>query len=960
MSQPPFYQESFERARPNATFSAVQQRVALLRAITTDLASYYHERAQAEEAYTKALHKLSSKLKDATSSAGGLTVASAIADLGVTDRKEQQQQLGAWHAVLQVLERDLDKTTSAHDSWRKRALDDVETFLRSSLNNPDWSRWSQAEAQLSSTVKEYDVQLDKVQKNQGKATTSGKASSKLLTAQSQLSTLVSSLTSALPPFLAQSQALEQTHVTFLKERLVLVGTASSDLGREHMELGEHLLNSVLGVDEQVEMQTWALREGVRAGANNAAGENGDGSRLQHAYADSEFAPSTNEFGTRSIRDDTIYETTAQSRADDASSAAPRSPVPTSRAMQPPPAAPLPLPTPSSTPSKASRGFKSLFKRDKSSGAPSSKYGNLEVPSRADAARRDQRPSIDSRDSSVAGPEEAYGTSRPAVERGVSNTSSLMGGGSNAAAAMQAPIQPSRPRGASGSSTTGRKRDSLMPFGGSNSGGGLFRRASKQSTSSSPAFEQRESDGGLASNENNSAQAGSVATGPVIDAEGYSVPPEGYDRQPWSVQHVGGSSNLMDDDEDDSGLSSSGAQPLKLTSMAITPSTIRETEDERRAALENVKSTLLSSAAAPPANLSRRATRSRRDVRSTTYNPSIPDDVPLAQVIEQQRSRESSTDGLVASGGTKQSLASPIGSGNTFNGDRANSMRSNLSNGRATHGVDPFEEASSPGVRAAISETVNVLSKGGEAGRVMVTGEIALSHRVASTLDSSSTGLRIRIAQFEQFEKVAPNPAYLSPVAGSPGEYMLLPALGRASRTVTVLKYQLHIDPGSESSVVPLTVKALWKCDQGQTRVIVNYATNTSSRLLAQLEASPFDEDEDRNIQMATLEKLTFAIPTSVPVTTFQAKPAAELSADKQRLTFHVDSIALRGADGGKLLASLATEGKAVAQPIAVSWHVADSTVSNIDIELVGSGEDNGTSVVETVRSTAAGKFLVAP
>ncbi|KAK4048401.1 hypothetical protein OIV83_004747 [Microbotryomycetes sp. JL201] len=945
MSHGSLYTDSFERARPNATFEAVQQRITIVRAVTTDLAAYYHERAQAEETYTKALNKLAARLRDTSGSNGVWT---AVGELGL-DRNEQRQQLGAWHPVLNRLEQELKDTAASHDSWRKKTLDDVEAALRSSLGQPQWQRWSQAQAQLVSTVKEYDSQLDKVHKNQGKATTSGKATSKLLTAQSQLATLGSSLTSALPAFLSQSQSLEEAHVTLLKEKLVVAGTASSDLGRERMEMGERLLNSVLGVDEQVEMQTWALRESMRAGSQTGPA------------GDSQTGPGTalSEFGTTSVREDSIMEEPM---------AQPSRPVPpASRVTQPtgqsrtnpaPPPAPLPLPTPSTTPSKSGgRGLKSLFKRDKSSSAPSSKYGNLDVPS-----PRNNRPSIESRESSIAPqPEEAYGSGRPPIDRAASTNSSLLGGSSGQAGTMQAPLQPNRPRGASASSGNNRsKRDSLMPFGGGGSGGGLFRRASKlapSQASTSPAQERQEYDGGLAGH--NVQQSGSQH---AVDAEGYSVPPAGYDRQPWdNANGAGASSNLMDDDDDDAGAQSLApglAQPSKLTNMAIAPATVQETEDERRAALESVKSTLLSSSGTSTvagASLNRRATRGRRDVRSTTYNPTIPDDVPLAQVIAQQRSRESSADGTALSSTAGLSPTSP--STAAFGGERANSMLSTMSGGVTRNGLgtDPFEHATSPGLRAAFVETVNVLSKGGEPGRVMVTGEIMLSHRVDSRSDTSTTGTRIRIANFEQFEKAAPNPAYLSPMADSPGEYLILPSLARALKTVTVLKYQLHIAPGTESAIAPITVKALWKCEPGQTRVILNYSANASSALRRAGEQSPFGEDEE-----VKLEHVQFVVPMSAPVTTFQAKPAATLSSDKTRLTFQIDPITI-GAPGdaanGKLLASLTTEGTAVPQPVSVTWRSHGRTVSQVGIELTGPGLD---SVEEVHRQTVSGKFLAAP
>ena len=155
------YRDSFERARPNSAFQAVQSRVHLMRALTQDVAAYYHERAQAEEAYTKALNKLASRLRDA----GSATVMANIAQqVGSDRRQDERTQLGAWHAVVARLETELRDTTRMHEQWRKRAVDEVEAPLAVSTTDATWTRWTQAEAQLASTVKEYEAQLDKVQK----------------------------------------------------------------------------------------------------------------------------------------------------------------------------------------------------------------------------------------------------------------------------------------------------------------------------------------------------------------------------------------------------------------------------------------------------------------------------------------------------------------------------------------------------------------------------------------------------------------------------------------------------------------------------------------------------------------------------------------------------------------------------------------------------------------------------
>lgn len=347
---------------------------------------------------------------------------------------------------------------------------------------------------------------------------------------------------------------------------------------------------------------------------------------------------------------------------------------------------------------------------------------------------------------------------------------------------------------------------------------------------------------------------------------------------------------------------------------------------------------------------------------TTYNPTISDDTPLGQLMEntrQQRSREDSANsGSIAHGGAAAALApivaSPTGSsfGHGSVADRANSIVSTRSAAMQRPGApDPFEHATGPGLRASIVETVNVLSKGGEVSRVMITGEIALSYRAGA--QQQHQGLRIRIAHFEQFEKAAPNSSYLTPDANAPGEYTLNAALG--ATTSTVLKYQLHVPEGREREFVPLNVKAAWKCEPGQTRVIINYVHNPQFKLGGGSSASPFGEEDESE---ARLDEVQVGVPIGVPVSTFQAKPSATWSGDKARLTFGLDPVQL-GASGveGKLLASVQTEGVAVPQPVSVRWKVVGRTVSAVGVELVG---EDGDVVEETRRETSAGKYLVAP
>lgn len=159
MSGSSIYQDSFGRARPNLAYQAVNRRLNLTRALTTDLAAYYEERALVEETYVKALQKLSSRLHGSGSS----SVLRAVEDLGL-EQRDQDRQLGAWSGVRTKLEQEITDTAKVHEIWRKKVLEEVEGPMRHSLSKADWVRWQQGDAQLASTVKEYDNTLDKVQK----------------------------------------------------------------------------------------------------------------------------------------------------------------------------------------------------------------------------------------------------------------------------------------------------------------------------------------------------------------------------------------------------------------------------------------------------------------------------------------------------------------------------------------------------------------------------------------------------------------------------------------------------------------------------------------------------------------------------------------------------------------------------------------------------------------------------
>lgn len=200
--------------------------------------------------------------------------------------------------MLARVEGEASETARVHEVWTKRVGEEVAGPLRASLTKGEWAKWTGLEQSLGMTVKDYDKTLEKVQQAQQKGNTKSSKSnqSKLLSSQSHLAQLGSTLTSSLPAFLSASQQLDLSHAAFLKEALVRHGTLCSDLGRERMEAGERLLVGVFEVDEHSEMQGWALREGQKTTApgGGSNGYYGGGSTI-------------NEFGQTGAREESIRE-----------------------------------------------------------------------------------------------------------------------------------------------------------------------------------------------------------------------------------------------------------------------------------------------------------------------------------------------------------------------------------------------------------------------------------------------------------------------------------------------------------------------------------------------------------------------------------------------------------------------------------------------------------------------------
>lgn len=396
-----------------------------------------------------------------------------------------------------------------------------------------------------------------------------------------------------------------------------------------------------------------------------------------------------------------------------------------------------------------------------------------------------------------------------------------------------------------------------------------------------------------------------------DEDGFSVPPQDRGQAPWERQPR----DLLDDEDEHQSARADGITALptsaspgiespplggKFNSLSLAPQPIEESEAERAAALAKMQSTLLSSAPAP-SGPSRRATlRARRDVRNTMFTAldRVEDEASLGAAVRAQ----------------KESLGPEDG-----------------------------------GLSAAFTESVSVLIKSGEVQRAMVTGEVSLALQNSSV--TAAAPLHIRLDAFEQLDKVAPNPRYLSQYPGVPGEYLLdLAALAQASsagKAPTLFKYQVHIGDGRAPEWTPLEITPQWKPMSGESRLVLLYNANASSRLA---QRDPHATISDLN--------LTVTLGGGANVTTVQAKPPGGTWPPEARaITWTLPPVSASGSDApGKIVARFITEGEepAVPEPVVASFRVDGSLCTGLGVSVV---DDKAGWTFDVKRAVVSGKYV---
>ncbi|KAJ9094944.1 hypothetical protein QFC21_005736 [Naganishia friedmannii] len=573
--------------------------------------------------------------------------------------------------------------------------------------------------------------------------------------------------------------------------------------------------------------------------------------------------------------------------------------------------------------------------------------------------------------------------------------------------------PQTPSGGGGGFTStlkskfGRKNSTMLPLGG----GGSFRgRAGSDAlapASGNINAERGQNVDSVSSRMQSGSTMPAALASPVpvdapvhgrgrpVDEEGFSVPPEDRGYAPWERNTQGGRRDLLDDDNDEeTGFGHEErdetitalpptASPLeespsafaagnnKLASLSLAPTPIQESETDRAAALAKMQSTLLAQGPAGTSNIgngsapNRRATmRARRDVRNTMFTAvdRAGDDTSLGETVKRQRG---------ASGDIFGGAISPPAGMTPTRGVAAlatNVRADSAISSPASTTMNPFDGQGSSastgsGLRASFTETINAVLTSAGVQRIMITGEISLTLKDAhiTGLDTSAP-LHIRLDAFEQLEKVAPNPKYLSQVPNTPGEYLLdLDTLAHITSTAApntrppiLFKYQVHIGDGKAAEWAPLEIMPQWKPMKGETRLVLTYGVNARGRLASRVASLVTDEP-------ITLQDLTLTVGLSgAPVTTVQAKPAGGIwQPERRKITWTLPDLPLQpsSSSDGKIVARFITEGEELGQPdqVTAQWRVNGSLSTGLDIVVVDAAA--GWKFEQVRRGVVSGKYM---
>ncbi|KAM9687694.1 F-BAR domain only protein 1 [Trichechus inunguis] len=153
--------------------------------------------------------------------------------------------------------------------------------------------------------------------------------------------------------------------------------------------------------------------------------------------------------------------------------------------------------------------------------------------------------------------------------------------------------------------------------------------------------------------------------------------------------------------------------------------------------------------------------------------------------------------------------------------------------------------------------------------------------------------------------------------------------------VVLLRYQFS-RPGAQS--VPLQLSAHWQCSTTLTQVSVEYSYRPGATAVP-----------------TPLTNVQILLPVGEPVTNVRLQPAATWNLEEKRLLWRLPDVSEAGGSGHLSASWEPCSGPSTPSPVAAQFTSEGTTLSGVDLELVGSGYRM--SLVK--RRFATGMYLVS-
>ncbi|KAI5364296.1 putative FCH domain, AH/BAR domain superfamily, Mu domain-containing protein [Septoria linicola] len=874
------------KLQPTQAVDVLTDRVTQIKRLNYTIADWLQERSRLEEQYAAGLRKLARK---------------QIGD----------EDLGIFTTPWGSLTSSMEALAESHSSLASRIEVDVERPLRDYVtNNRDLQAMPTIQGNLSHIAKE----IDKAQKTTDKLSGKGESAdaTKVANASSDLDNARAQWLSQAPYVFENLQALDEARVNQLRDTLTQFVTLDVDQNEKSRGAAEQALNVLLNVETADEIKTFALKAAARR--------------------PSEARPSN--------RASMFVGSSASGRGGSSGGLQPIQSIPDDAASH----------TSGSAPEPQKKG---AFKGLKRLGTVMSRRGNKQSQQLASTDESPERKPKSSPFGRLGRNKNSYSLEPPQEEAESSERpQSPLRRGSEV---LEAP----RTQGSTISSSQPPQLGLIPHVNGAGSG------PNSASSPSGPTFESILANGGHQSDladldppKPSQPQAYQTyqPAGPAIptvaepqrDNDGFSVPPPQLDPISQAQADAG---DLGDRQEPQFNVNIRNA-PIQeeggdaaLASMAtkLAPPPTQRRLGTVRGRRDARNSAIVSTYGAPDGFSSESANaspsfQSQPNEIATPAAPAADPQVIASRAVEPpvvSQAPQPAAAGLVQS---PSGAFSPVATGQTafaplsppsepqspvqatqpvplaaqHTGDN-HSIRSGRSLQSSASQAHRHPELSGSGLNSSIIETVSARFENGHLTSSSLIGEIALAYNPAE-LSSTRLGQEtIRLENFSQLEKVAPNPAFIGQSLDREGEYSV--NLANITRTSVAFKYQVRGD--SAQAQTPLLLTPAFKIEQNLAMVIVSYSLHPS------FATSGSDS--------VTLHNVTIALTLEgAKASSCQSKPVGTFSREKNLIFWQLNEITLRpGGEANKLLARFVTDGPATGGHVEGRWEIVGDATSNI-------------------------------